>query len=401
MIKILKSKLFKAILIIAVLTAAYYAYTMLNNTPEQLEYLTLRKTNVVSTITSTGKVTSDIVTLKSQISGVINNTNTKEGMRFRKGDILLRFDDTEYIKELEKSKSSLQSAYNNLNIIQQRDVPMTFESLVQAELSYKRAQDQYHKINGLFEENAVSQQDLDSAKYELDISLSRLNNEINKNKTLSSEGIILKDANNKIEQATLAVDSAEIKYAKTKVIAPFSGIIIKKFKNAGEWCNIGEPLLDIMIGDRLFVKAEIDEKFLPQISLGQSVLIKPEAFVNTLIDGTIESISPSVNVRNGTIEITINMIAAPKYLKNDMTVNIEIITGKKNDVLVLDKKYLGGDDGRTIWALENGEVVIKSIEIEEDLKDRVIVSSILVENDIILLPDRYSLGQKINPAELR
>jgi multidrug resistance efflux pump len=75
----------------------------------------------------------------------------------------------------------------------------------------------------------------------------------------------------KIEQATANVHLAEERLEQTRITAPFDGTVLKLLKREGEAASTFVPEPVLLFGDlsRLRVRAEIDERFVKELRVGQ------------------------------------------------------------------------------------------------------------------------------------
>ncbi len=81
-----------------------------------------------------------------------------------------------------------------------------------------------------------------------------------------------------VEQARRALEAAVNDLAYTKVQAPFPGVVVRRFRNLGDFAPAGSPLLCMYNPDLLYVEANLEEDRLPGVEPGNPVLITLDAF---------------------------------------------------------------------------------------------------------------------------
>ncbi|MBW6509752.1 MAG: efflux RND transporter periplasmic adaptor subunit [Desulfuromonadales bacterium] len=96
---------------------------------------------------------------------------------------------------------------------------------------------------------------------------------------LAAEGLISKqeldDVNNGLTAAQTLLEQARIQLKKTTLRAPISGVIDRRLVDAGEYVDIGKPLLRLVSVEQLEVIADVPEKDVIFLHPGQQVTITP------------------------------------------------------------------------------------------------------------------------------
>ena len=80
------------------------------------------------------------------------------------------------------------------------------------------------------------------------------------------------------QQARRALEAAENDLAYTHVRAPFPGVVVKRYRNLGDFASAGSPLLSMYDPDLLYVEANLEEDRLPGVEPGNAVRIALDAF---------------------------------------------------------------------------------------------------------------------------
>ncbi len=206
-------------------------------------------------------------------------------------------------------------------------VPIAQASLSQAQANLEKAQLDYKRFNQLQNDGAVSQQQVDLARNSYQVALAahkgavqevtraqsrvaqaRLSIANAQAKLLASQGG-LEDAktsalqtevsrtqylssNASVQQAQVALKDAQLQYSYTTITAPTSGRVGHKSVEVGQRVNPGQTLLSV-VEQKPWVVANFKETQLARLQLGQSVVIKVDAFTNNPLKGHIKGISPA------------------------------------------------------------------------------------------------------------
>lgn len=98
------------------------------------------------------------------------------------------------------------------------------------------------------------------------------------------------------ETASAEAERLAARIAKSRILAPISGVVLGKHVSAGETVDRGAPVATLADIGRLRVEAEVDEADTGKVRLGASVVVKAEGETTTW-RGTVEEIPDAVTGR--------------------------------------------------------------------------------------------------------
>jgi membrane fusion protein (multidrug efflux system) len=81
-----------------------------------------------------------------------------------------------------------------------------------------------------------------------------------------------------VKDAQIALDSAKHVFEFTQLRAPFAGIVVKRFRNLGDFASPGVAVLSMYNPDLLYVTANLEETRLPGVAPGNAVELHVDAF---------------------------------------------------------------------------------------------------------------------------
>jgi membrane fusion protein (multidrug efflux system) len=81
-----------------------------------------------------------------------------------------------------------------------------------------------------------------------------------------------------VKDARISLDTAEHTYQFTEVRAPFPGVIVKRYRNLGDFVSAGTPILSMYNPDLLYVTANLEETRLTGVAPGNAVELRLDAF---------------------------------------------------------------------------------------------------------------------------
>lgn len=179
-------------------------------------------------------------------------------------------------------------------------------------------------------------------------------------------------------------------YKPTPVIAPITGRVIVRNIEPGQTVNSNTPI--IVLSDKLYVLAQIDEIDIGKIKIGQEVKVKLDAFKQNEIKGKVGSISyESKVVSNVTVyEVWIDLEDIPDFFRSGMNGELEIILVNKEGVLSLPVsaiKYEGEEAFVNLSVSDEKTLKTKIVTGITDRKNMEILSG-LSSKDVVLVESK-------------
>jgi len=129
---------------------------------------------------------------------------------------------------------------------------------------------------------------------------------LNQKKITSKEAIVQAQTNLEITKAEVQILKNRLSH--TQIKAPFAGVITQRMKETGDVAAENTHLLTLANPDSLIIEAQVSEKLLAQIRLGQAVDIHISVLGEDTFKGQVSRIFPQLDqlTHYGTIEITLS-----------------------------------------------------------------------------------------------
>lgn len=225
---------------------------------------------------------------------------------------------------------------------------------------------------------------------------------------IKEQEIISAEAKSKSDQISLLDVQQRLK--DTEVFAPISGIVTTRNVQIGQIVSSGinnvsggTTIMTISDLSRIFINASVDESDIGSIELGQNVKITADAYPNKKFRGKVIQIAPKgITISNVvTFSVKIEVFGKDKaLLKPEMTTNVEIVTLKKDNVLVVPAQAISKKEGkRIVKVLRNKETIEQEVTIGLKTADNVEVLSGLKEGDEILTDSQGKGDSKWNSKQ--
>lgn len=116
------------------------------------------------------------------------------------------------------------------------------------------------------------------------------------------------EAKNNLESLDTRLASLEAQRSKTRLRAPYSGVVDEVFVKAGEMANPGMPALRLVNVDNVYLKADISERYLEKVKVGTPVIVEMPS-LNESIKSEVIQTGYFINSANRTFSVR---IALPK-----------------------------------------------------------------------------------------
>lgn len=170
------------------------------------------------------------------------------------------------------------------------------------------------------------------------------------------------------------------------VRSPISGYVNEKYMNRGEMSAPGSPIINVIDISSVKIAAGIPERFIGQIKMGQQVKVTVDVLPGVEFSGRINYIAPSLSALNRTLEIEVIIANRDKILKPEMSANVEITQATNNNAVVLPQDYIVdfGENNKYVFVLEGDIAKKRMISISGREGNNVMISSGLNPGDKLI-----------------
>lgn len=229
--------------------------------------------------------------LLAQRDGVVVALFAEPGTRVKAGQLLARLDDRQLSAERDAAAAKIESiSYDEKN----------WEARVKIdEVDLSRAEQ-------MWEAQLITKEQLDHQRFKLVAS----RNELEREK---------KDR----EQAMATLRALDMEVEKTRIMAPFAGIVARRYVRAGQKVANGDRLFWVTATAPLQVRFTLPERFIGKVRAGDELPLSSEASPGKHA-AKVRLVSPVVDPSSGTIEVVAQVVGAPAELLPGMTVSVTV-----------------------------------------------------------------------------
>jgi len=340
-------------------------YTWLAPDPIEVRSLPVARGRVEATVTNSKAGTVEAgrrSRIASETGGRVVEIRHREGARVEGGEVLVRLAAT-------SQEAQLKLAGKGIAVARRR--------LEEACLRRDRTRRELERALRLAEQSIVSEDRLDELQYGAD-----------------AASVACETARAELERARTEQDAAEVELAKTRIRAPFDGVIAEVNVELGEWVTPSPPLLtspaviDLIDPTSIYVSAPMDEVDAGPLSTGLPVKVTVDSHPGEVFEGRVARVAPYVvdlEAQNRTIEIDVE-IADPSLrsaLLPGTSADVEVILEAREGILRVPTSALL--QGERVLLLEEGRLVAREVELGLRNWQYAEVTGGLVEGDRIVV----------------
>jgi len=274
--------------------------------PPVVEVVTVEPETLRDTITLVGQLDSESsVEIRPELDGLIESIDFAEGQTVKKGDVLIRLRDAEQAAHVREAKARA-----------------------------KLAEEIFRRITALQQKEVSAQAEYDKASAELEV-------------------------------ARAEVQLREVEFNKTKVRAPFDGVVGARLVSPGERVRRMTRLVRIDAVDRLQLVFAVPEIGVPFVRTGMPVKITVKPFPEIRFDGEVFFVSPTLDASTRRLTLKAWVPNPGRKLQPGLFANLELqLAERENALVVPDSALLVDQTGPFVWRVgADGKAMRAAVEV--------------------------------------
>ncbi len=339
-----------AFLLAAAALAAYVGRNALFGTP--VETVEVLRDDLIQTVVASGRVMSPRrVRVGAVITGRVVAIPVTEGQAVKKGAELVLLEDKDVRAALAQAQAGVAQAAAKVRQLREVGLPAAQQALLQAEATLTQVRGQFDRTKRLQAQGFVGQSQLDDAQRNLDVAESQARAARVQVETNSTRGSDFAMAMTALEQARAAERVAQAKLPDIVVRAPVDGVLISRNVEVGDIVQPGKELFLLAPAGETQVIVQIDERNLSQLSLGQKALGSADAFPGRRFPAELIYINPGIDALRGSVEVRLRAPSPPDYLRQDMTVSVDIEVARRAQAVVAPTQAVRDATTAQPWVL--------------------------------------------------
>jgi RND family efflux transporter MFP subunit len=296
------------------------------------------------------------VEIFSRLAAYVKRIVKEEGAYVKQGDILALLDDTEIKISYDKAKIELE----------------------QAKLSLEEAEQNYKRNKELIAKDLISEQEFQTQEA-----------------TYKQRQL---DYQNRSED----FKNLQLQLNWTRIRALSEGYITERLIEMGDRVNANEQVYTIEDFKPLLIRVYVPASEASQLKTKMPAEVTTEVLKGTIFNGDVKLINPRIDVQTGTVKVTVEIFDESLRLKPGMFVEVRIVTGAKEDLLVIPRKAVLYKQNRTyVFVMNNNQVSQREVTLGLVEEDQVEVTSGLKEGDVIVVVGVEGIkdGQRVDVVQ--
>jgi len=311
--------------------------------PMPAEVVSVKMRKMTDTFEAVGTIEAiEEITVVSEIDAVIKSLPFKEGRFIKKGDLIVQLDDEQLTAEFAR-----------------------------AEALYIQGQARYNRVKILVEKNLSSTQELDDALAGL-----------------------------KVAEANLEYSSARL--SKTKILAPFDGIIGTRKVSVGAFIRKGQIITELANLNRVRVLFSVPERYLAVLKTNSQIVIYTSVYPGYEVKGKIIAIEPILNSETRNVRVVGYLKNPGQKFRSGMSANIVVVLNERPNALVIPNQsvFASGNQSFVYVVQQDSSVLQVPVTLGLQLSDVVEVLNGLQNGMRVVQAGHQKLfpGAKILPV---
>jgi HlyD family secretion protein len=293
------------------------------------------------------------VSVVPKTAGRLQEISVKLGDRVNRGQRIAKIEDQEILEQVKQAEAAFEVAKAT---IRQREADLDL------------AKTNVERSRSLFQRQLLPQQTLDDseAKYQS-----------------AQASLDLARAQNNQSQARL--DELRINLQNTIITSPVNGFVARRTADPGAFVSANAPIVDVVDIVHVRLVANIVEKDLKQIGVGDSARVEVDAYPGESFMGRIARLSPVLDPATRTAPIEVEIPNDQYRLKPGMYARVGIITESHRDALVVPTNSLVDVGGtRGVYLSVNNVATFHPVKIGIEGNERTEILDGLADGDRVV-----------------
>jgi HlyD family secretion protein len=343
------------------------------------------------------------VEVGATLTGRVAQVRFAEGAQVKQGDALVRLESDELQAALAQAQAGVRQAQARVGGLQGSGRSAVQANVAQAESVLLAAQKDLARTQELVGQGFLSAARLDESQRAVAVAKAQRDAALAQLQANGDQGADLVGARAQVVQAQAALAVAQARLEQTTIAAPADARVLLRSVEPGQIVQPGRALLTLALDSPVQLVGQVDERYMAQVQVGQMAAVRADAFAQQPFDAKVLSIAPVVDAQRGAVEVKLVLPSAvPSFLREDMTLSVELVTGQRDHALVVPAQALSTDSASsdsaaaTVRLVQDGRVVARSVRLGLRTLDAVEVLEGLAAGDVVLLAPAPATGKRVN-----
>ena len=368
----------------------------------QVEVIELHRAPLVRTLQFSARVaTLSRVDVGSTVTGRVGDVRVVQGATVRAGDILVQLEDQEWRAALAQAEAAQHQAQARLAGLRSSGRTTAQATLGQVEATERTAQAALARAQQLVVQGFFSAAQADEARRAATVAQEQVRSARAQVQANADGGTDLVQAQAQLEAARAATLAAQARLAQATLRAPTDARVLWRSVEPGQIVQPGKALMSLALAGPTQLLAQVDERFLEQLRPGQTAAVLADAFPAQRFTARVLSLAPAVDAQRGAIEVKFALDGEPPaFLREDMTLSIEVETARVDAALVLPQSALRAQvpgNQAEVLVVQDGRAEPRRVRLGLRTLGAVEVLEGLADGDTVLRRGSAAAGGRVRP----
>lgn len=310
---------------------------------------------LVANVVATGRVeTPSRVTIGSEIVGTLAERLVSDGDRVVAGQVIARLRDDEALARVREAEAALAQ-------LETRDRPAALAALREAEARLAQAEREAERQRDLAARGLIARQSQEQADESLAVARAQAERARVTARAAAPGGTDETVLRQRLETARAVLD-------RTRIRSLVDGVVLRRLAEPGDVVGAGRGIVEVARDGEIEIVAQVDERNLGALALGQTAIGSADAFPDQRFDAEVRFIAPGIDAQTGTVEVRLVVPTPPAYLRQDMTVSVDIETGRRERTLSVPADVLREVRGERARVLAVREGRVTPVDVRLGLR---------------------------------
>lgn len=282
-----------------------------------LDYQPLQQRVVASGLVSS----QSRIQIGSEIIATVSRRLVREGDVVRAGDLLIELHSDEQIARVREAEAALRQ-------LRELERPQAEAALREAQSQHAQARRERERRQALQARDLLPLEAFEQAQR-----AETAAREAEQRAALQVAALAPGASQEQLLTERLATARAAL--ARTRLLAPVDGTVQSRHVEPGDLVQPGRLLLELTRADSREIRVALDEKHLAPLAIGQPAYVIADAYPQQALAARVSFIAPAIDSARGTVDVHLEVEQEAPFLRQGMTVSVDIRTARREQALVI------------------------------------------------------------------
>ncbi|UDF34329.1 UNVERIFIED_ORG: efflux RND transporter periplasmic adaptor subunit [Shinella sp. XGS7] len=257
--------------------------------------------------------------LRAEVQAVVLQVYKENGERVKRGDLLVRLDDSALRETLSSAEEAARAAGQ----------------------SFEQAERQFQRMKTLQAQGMSSLQAMEDSEV-------RRNN-----------------AQSELVAAKARVATARQQLQRTEARAPFDGIVSDRKVSPGDTAQVGKELVKVIDPSSMRFEGLVSADRMSELQLGQTVFFKVNGYPQADFQGQVKRIAPAANATTRQVEVLVSFAGEQQPGVAGLYAEGRVNSQSVSALMLADSAIQREGDQTYVWLLRDNKLVKQAVKLAE------------------------------------